>query len=253
LREGVLMISFEQKTILVTGATSGIGYETATLLHKLGAKLILIGRNENRVEKLKSELPEQIVISYDLNQVDKTFDLLKGIAKEHGSISGLVHAAGIHEVTPLRTLSVEQTKRLFKVNVETTLQLLKACSNKRIMCDGGSVVLLSSASGLVGEPGVIAYSASKGAIVSITKSAAMELAGRDIRVNCLAPGIVETPMSENIRDKIGNEQWDVIKQSHPLGLGQPIDVANPIAFLLSEGAKWMTGTVIPVDGGYTVH
>ncbi|WP_419393379.1 SDR family NAD(P)-dependent oxidoreductase [Cytobacillus praedii] len=245
------MISLKGKRILITGATSGIGKETAVTLNKLGANLVLIGRNKDSLNEIRKLMPNQVVLDFDLNEIESIVDLLKRISKEYGEFHGLVHAAGIHEFTPIRTVSVQKTKEIMATNVETTIQLLRACSNKKIMCDGGSVVLLSSASGIVGEQGIIAYSASKGAIISITKSSAIELAHRQIRVNCLAPGIVETPMSQVIREGLGENNWEMIKKQHPLGLGQPKDIAYPIAFLMSEGSKWITGTVLPVDGGYT--
>ncbi|WP_010676899.1 SDR family NAD(P)-dependent oxidoreductase [Bacillus timonensis] len=247
------MFSLKGKTILITGATSGIGRETALLLHELGANLILLGRNKEHLERLKNLMPNQKTIGFEMNQIEKIVNLLKDISKEYGELHGLVHAAGIHKITPLRTVSISKTRELFSTNIETTIQLLKACSNKKVMSDGGSVVLLSSSSGMVGEPGIVAYSATKGAVISITKSSAMELAKRNIRVNCLAPGIVDTPMSKSIYEKIGRDQWELIKGQHPLGLGRPEYIAYPIAFLLSEGSKWITGTVIPVDGGYTAH
>lgn len=247
------MNALNDKTILITGATSGIGKEVALLLHETGSKLILIGRNEERLNNLRMEMPNQTIIAHDLSNTDSIVELLKTVTKEQGPIDGLVHAAGIHEVTPLRTVTVEQIERLLNSNVSTTIQLLKACSNKKVMNYGGSIVLLSSASGLVGEAGIVAYSATKGAIISITKSAAIELACRKIRVNCLAPGIVETPMSQILNEKVGEEQWGVLKELHPLGFGQPIDVAQPITFLLSDAARWITGVTLPVDGGYTVH
>lgn len=246
------MITLESKNIVITGATSGIGKETAYVLNSLGANLFLIGRNESALAQLKVDMPSQTVIAHDVSDVGSIVKLLKDIAGGSNGIDGVVHAAGVHEFTPLRAVSVQQTEMILKTNVESTIQLLKACSNKRIMNSGGSVVLLSSSSALVGEAGVVAYSASKGAILSITKSAALELASRNIRVNCVAPGIVKTPMSHKIEETVGEENWSIIEKQHPLGIGDPNDVAKPIAFLLSDWSSWITGITMPIDGGYVV-
>lgn len=245
------MLTLKSKNIIVTGATSGIGRETALVLNALEANLFLIGRNEEALSQLKMDMPHQTVIANDISNLGNIVQLFKGIAKESNGIDGVVHAAGLHEVTPLRTVTIEQTEKILKTNVESTIQILKACSNKRIMNNSGSIVLLSSSSGLVGEPGIIAYSASKGAIISITKAASLELATNNIRVNCIAPGVVKTPMSEKFKESIGNEKWLEIEKKHPLGIGKPIDIAYPIAFLLSDHSTWITGVTLPIDGGYT--
>lgn len=125
------MFSLKGKTILITGATSGIGLKTAFLLHELGVNLILLGRNKERLEKLKNLMPNQITIGFEMNQIERIVNLLKDISKEYGELQGLVHAAGIHEITPLRTVSISKTRELFSTNIETTIQLLKACSNKK--------------------------------------------------------------------------------------------------------------------------
>ena len=114
-------------------------------------------------------------------------------------------------------------------------------------------MLVSSAMGLVGRPGIPAYSASKGALVALARSAALELAKDQIRVNCVAPGFVRTEMLEQLREWLSSEQLAALEAQHPLGLGAPRDVAYAIAFLLADTSHWITGTTLVVDGGYTAH
>jgi NAD(P)-dependent dehydrogenase (short-subunit alcohol dehydrogenase family) len=118
---------------------------------------------------------------------------------------------------------------------------------------GASIVLLSSVTGLVGLPGIAAYAASKSAVLGLTRCLALELAPQQIRVNCVAPAMVRTDIAEHLFTSLLPEQVASIEQAHPLGIGRPRDVANAIAFLLSDAARWITGSALVVDGGYTAH
>lgn len=156
-------------------------------------------------------------------------------------------------MTPLKIASSEMVAELFALNVTTALMLAKGFRVRNVHAPDASMVFLSSAVGVVGQKGVGAYSASKGAIVSLTKSLALELAAEDIRVNCVLPGVVRTPMTDSLAEAIGEEAFSEVKAMHPLGLGQPEDVAEPIGFLLGAGSRWITGSALSVDGGYTAQ
>jgi NAD(P)-dependent dehydrogenase (short-subunit alcohol dehydrogenase family) len=124
---------------------------------------------------------------------------------------------------------------------------------KGVCAQNGSIVFLSSVAGLTGQAGIAAYAASKGAIVSLTRALAVELAAEHIRVNCVAPGVVITEMGQELLGMLAPEQGAALEAMHLLGLGTPRDVSYAIAFLLAETARWITGTVLVVDGGYTAH
>jgi len=249
-------MQLENLTILVTGASSGIGRETAVLLSKLGASLILVGRNEEQLIKTRSLLDGTLhrISAFDLSNYDEIPHWIKEISSVAGPLHGLVHSAGVQFTRPLRIMSSESIEELMRVNVTAAIFLAKAFRQKGVYAsEGGSLVYLSSVMGFVGQPGQSAYSASKGALVSLAKSLALELAREKIRVNCIAPAIVSTEMSEKMFEQLSPEQVSHIKAMHPLGLGQPRDVANAIAFLLADTARWITGTTLVVDGGYTAH
>lgn len=243
------------RTILVTGASSGIGRETAVLLSKLGACLILVGRNEEQLIKTRSLLDgtEHHISVFDLSNCDKILHWIKDISSETGPLHGLVHSAGVQFTRPLRIMNGENFEELMRVNVTAAMFLAKAFRQKGVFVPGGSLVYLSSVMGLVGQSGQSAYSASKGALISLAKSLALELSRENIRVNCIAPAMVNTEMSDKMFEQLTPEQVSQIKSMHPLGLGQPSDVANAIAFLLADTARWITGTTLVVDGGYTAH
>jgi len=244
------------RTILVTGASSGIGRETAILLSQLGARLILVGRNREQLEKtlLVLDGTAHQVSVFDLSDVDEIPRWMKEVSSANGPLDALVHSAGVQFTRPLRIISFECIDALMSINVSAAIFLAKAFRQKEVCAQGGgSLVYLSSVMGLVGQSGQSVYSASKGALVTLTKSLALELSRENIRVNCVAPAMVRTAMSEKMLQLLTPEQSEKIEAMHPLGLGNPEDVANAIAFLLADTGRWITGTTLVVDGGYTAH
>ncbi len=241
--------------VLVTGASSGIGTETATLLSQLGARIILVGRNPDRLQRALSHFEGEghHIEVFDLATVDEIPRLLKTLSDKTGPLNGLVHSAGFRETIPLRLLSASQFENVFRINASVAAGLIKGFRQKGVRGEKASVVLMASVAGLVGQPGIAAYSASKGAVISLTKSLALELAPEGVRVNCIAPAMVDTEMTESIRRSVTPEKFAAIQAMHPLGLGTPRDIAHAVAFLLAPTGRWITGTTLVVDGGYTAH
>lgn len=239
--------------ILVTGASSGIGRAASVLLSQLGAQLILVGRSEDRLEETLQLLDgaEHAVEPKDLSRADEIPAWMKQLAKDIGPIRGVVHSAGIQSVSPVRFLKDEDFSHMMNINVNSAVQLAKGFRQKGVLGETGSLVLLSSVVGIVGQAGVAAYSASKGALCALTRSIALEFAVEGIRVNCIAPGIVKTEMTQEFQSKLTEDQFNDLCAAYPLGLGEPRDIANAIVFLLSNTARWITGTTLVVDGGYT--
>lgn len=243
------------QTILVTGASSGIGRETARLISQLGGHVVLVGRNEERLAETLRSLDGEghRAELLDLSSTDEIPRWLKKISASSGPLHGLVHSAGIHKLRPLRVLSSHILEDVMRINVGAAIGLAKGFLQKGVCAPSGSIVFLSSVTGLTGQAGVAAYSASKGAIVALTRALAVELAGEHIRVNCVAPGVVTTQMGQGLLGMLTPEQGAALEAMHLLGLGRPRDVSYAIAFLLAETARWITGTVLVVDGGYIAH
>ncbi len=243
------------RTILVTGASSGIGRATCVVLNRLGARIIAVGRDEHRLIETVGQLDSSghLVRPFDLTQVDEIPQWMKLLAENHGSLRGVVHCAGLHLARPLQMLKPHAIQELMQVNVTAGLMLAKGLRQRGVHAAPASIVFLSSVMGRVGQAGVSAYCATKGAVDAMTRSLALELAPQGIRVNCVAPGQVETEMAEQQKQTLTAEQFDRIKALHPLGLGRPEDVASAIAFLLADTSRWITGSTLTVDGGYTAH
>lgn len=243
------------RTVLMTGASSGLGRAASVLLSQVGARLILVARDERRLKETESRLEGSGHRSelFDLTKVDDIPEWLRELTTQTGALHGLVHCAGIQLTRPLRFLTDENVADVMKINVNAAVGLARAFRQKGVYAPGGSIVFLSSVMGLVGQPGVAAYAASKGAVLALTRSLALELAREGVRVNCLAPGHVKTEMAERVQAAFSPEQIAAIEAMHPLGIGAPIDVAYAIAFLLADTGRWITGTTLVVDGGYTAQ
>ena len=253
-------MSLSGKTIIVTGAASGIGKECAVLINKLGGNLLLLDKNEAGLQAVARQLPElqtkTVVRSIDLSDFDSIKETLIGTKSEFGSAyTGLVHCAGIPSVLPLRALSNNQYENVMRINTQAALNLAKVFSSKQGHDSEkqGSIVFISSVYGVVGSAANVAYATSKAALLGMTKSLAIELAERGIRVNCVAPGFIKTNMADGVNSLFDTDYADRIEQMHPLGWGEAIDIANAIAFLLSDASKWTTGAVFHIDGGFTAQ
>jgi len=242
------------RIIMVTGASSGLGREISILLSQLGSHVILVGRNEEQLNKTLSlmEGDKHYIKSFDLKEVDEITKWMKAIAYETGSLSGLVHSAGISATLPLRGTSTKKLEDIMRINFTAAVNLTKAIRLKGVRAKSVSIVYISSVAGLGGEPGLTAYSASKGALLSFCRSAAVELANEGIRINSVTPGYVMTEMGKKTKSTLSFEHFKALEAKHPLGFGTPRDVANAVAFLLADTARWITGTTMVVDGGYFI-
>jgi NAD(P)-dependent dehydrogenase (short-subunit alcohol dehydrogenase family) len=243
------------RVILVTGASSGLGRATAILLSRLNARLIIAGRNAERLAETRAALqggPHGAEV-FDLAQADQIPRWIKGLAAQYGPLSGLAHLAGILSARPLKVLDPGHFEEVLRTNVVSAAQLVRGMRQNGCAAVPASAVLVASVMGLVGASGVAAYSASKGAVVALGRSLALEVAREKIRVNVLAPGFVETEMTDRLRTMLTAEQYAAIEAMHPLGIGRPEDVAHAAAFLLSDASRWVTGSTLVVDGGYTAR
>src|ERR1035437_5420174 len=186
------------QTILVTGASSGIGRETARLISQLGARVVLVGRNEERLAETLRSLDGggHRVEPLDLTLVDEIPRWLKNISASSGPLHGLVHSAGIHKLRPLRVLSAKTVEDIMRINVGAAIGLAKGFCQGGVCAPGGNIVFLSSSAGLTGQAGVAGYAASTGSVISLTRALAVALAGQHIRVNCVAPGVLTTRSEE---------------------------------------------------------
>ena len=245
---------FNDKLIVVTGASSGIGRQCAVACSQQGATVALFGRDPIRLKETLSIMKnpdKHFVSSVDLIDYEKVEIAVKELVIEKGKINGMINCAGISTTLPLKSLSPEKMEYFFKINVIGAINMSKHVVKPLNFSEyGGSIIFISSVMGLAGESGKTLYGMTKGALISAVKSMAIELAIRKIRVNAISPGVVETPMSKNAVYSKNEESLNKIKALHPLGLGQPEDVANASLFLLSDASRWITGTNIIVDGGY---
>lgn len=237
------------RTYLVTGASRGIGRAICIKLSKYGANIVLNSRNktelENTLKLLKNN--SNVIITGDITKPED----IKHLEKITPILDGVVFNAGIIKTTPVKYLKKETITELFELNVFSIMLLVKTMLKARKIKNGASICFISSMATEKMHYGNSVYSASKGAINSFAKNLALELAHQKIRVNVILPGLILTPLIS--KSHITEENLDNHLKNYPLGrFGRPEDVANLAAFLLSDASSWMTGSLIKLDGGYSL-
>ena len=241
------------KTALITGASSGIGKETALTFARNGANLILISRNEEKLKKLSKDLEEfNVLVDYysiDITNAELLKNLFSQLKKSKVIIDIVINNAGIMEDSVLQMVKTESIKRTFDTNVFALIDVSKRASRLMIRNKKGSIINLSSIIGSNGSKGQSIYSASKAAVIGFTKSLSKELGPLNIRVNSIAPGFIMTGMTESITDCVIQENLKSISMGR---LGTTKDVANVILFLASDLSEYVTCQVIGVDGGMVI-
>lgn len=244
------------KTILVTGASSGIGRAVAQYFSHQGARLVITGRNQERLNETFSSLSGNNHVSFiaDMCSEIAIQTFMEQAFEAVGALDGIVHCAGIQKTLPLQALKETHFDEIFTVNVKSAQFLAKNLRKKRrYNSSGASLILMSSVAASCGEPAISTYAASKAALQGLAKSLAIELARNNIRINCIAPGHVQTEMSLEFSKQLTEEQLAKIVNKHPLGFGKPEDIAHAAAFLSSDLSRWITGTTLFVDGGYSAQ
>ena len=244
------------KTYLVTGASSGIGRQVCITLSQLGAKVILMARNENRlketIELMDSPNIHKIVI-FDLNRLDEIEETIKLTAAKIGKFDGFCHCAGLGTTKPLSATTPSFMEEMMKVNLYSFIEITRCITKKKFGNADMSIVAISSAASVRGDKAKTAYCASKGAIDSAVQALAAELGtAKRIRVNSVNPGWVNTEIFKTYIEVVGEEKIKEIEEKQFMGVSEPSDIANVIAFLLSGTSCAITGQSILVDGGGSI-
>lgn len=243
-----VQFDFSGERYVVTGASSGMGRDSALALAKAGAKVLAIGRNHDRLKEVSSYYPENIIpISVDVCNIEAVESEIASFVTDYGKLNGAIHAAGIMGLTPLRNGNFEQAKKIMDVSFWAGIAILRLVTKAKYAEKETSTVLFSSVCSQSAEKGMLAYAATKAAVNVAIRSIAKEIAPRGHRVNSVLPGWVISQMTDE-----ASEFTDLKKifDKHPLGPGKAEDVTGMILFLLSDKARWITGSNIVVDGGY---
>lgn len=238
--------SLEGKTILITGAASGIGKATAIESSKLGAKIVAVDMNVDGLEKVMTQLEGEGHLSYTGNLCHE--DFLKELGENTPVLDGVFLCAGVSDTTPVKFITEDKIQRVFDVNLTAPIMMLRQLLLKKKINKGGSLVWMSSYGAEKVEPGLGIYAASKSAVNGIMRAYAKELVSRKIRSNSIMPMMIRTELLSTLKN-ISDKDWEKQESMYPLGFGNPLDVAYAAIYLFSDASRWITGTQIKMDGG----
>lgn len=239
--------SLEGKRILVTGASSGIGRQVAISFSRMGASVVLSARNEARLAETRSAMegadhkivPADITVNSQRNS----------LADQTGILHGVVHSSGMSGLSPIRMVTEKHVHDLFTLNYDAPILLTQRLLIKKQIQNGGSILFVASIAAHIGVAGVGIYSGTKAALIATVRCLALEVAKGRIRVNCLSPGLVQSPMLDLMAQNVSLEEKAT---DYPLGLGNVEDVANAAIYFISDASRWVTGTTLVMDGGLTI-
>lgn len=239
------------KTILVTGASSGIGRQIAIGIAEMGGKLVLTARNEERLNETLAALAGEghTVLAADLMDSEAR----DGLIAQLPQLDGVVHCAGVVKPYPIAFLSQEKIDETLNINYEIPVLLMAGIGRGKKLNNNASIVFLSSISGQHPHKGGAMYAGSKAAIEAFSKVVALEYYSKGIRSNCISPAMVKTPMYKEAEAGMSKESMDEHVAKYPLGVGLPEDVANATIFFLSDASRWITGVNLTLDGGFLLE
>jgi 3-oxoacyl-[acyl-carrier protein] reductase len=240
------MKDLENKNIIVTGASGGIGNSIIDKFHKCGANILASGTRIEKLEELKSKYSNIKILKFDISQSDKIEDFIENASKELGGLDCIVNNAGIAQDNLAIRMSIEDWKKVIDINLTSTFLMSKFAIKKMLKNKKGKIVNITSVVGHTGNLGQANYTASKAGIVAMSKSLAIEYAKKNININCISPGFIKTTMTEKIDDKFK----EVIVSKIPSArLGEPQDIANAVLFLSSNQSDYINGETLHVNGG----
>jgi 3-oxoacyl-[acyl-carrier protein] reductase len=241
------MSNLENKNIIVTGASGGIGNSIVKKLNQAGANILASGTRIEKLEELKKNFENIKILKFDISQSDKIVEFIENATNElGGSLDGIVNNAGITQDNLAIRMSLEEWQKVININLTSTFLMCKFAIKKMLKNKSGKIVNITSVVGHTGNLGQANYTASKAAIVAMSKSLAIEYAKKNININCISPGFIKTAMTDNIDEKFR----EVIVSKIPSArLGEPDDIANAVLFLSSDQSDYINGETIHVNGG----
>ena len=241
------------KTVLVTGGGSGLGFAIASAFQANSSNVVIVGRNAATLNEARKLLGKKVhCIAFDVNEIDRLPELVKLVQASVGEVDVLVNNAGINMKKDVLHVTNKDFEGIIQTNQTAVFALTRDILKTMVVRHSGSVIMISSMASRYGIPKVIGYTASKSAVEGMTRALAVECAPFGIRINCIAPGFIKTKMSSEALESDPERKRRVLART-PMGrLGEPADVAHAALFLASEQSKFVTGVVLPVDGGNSI-
>ncbi|HTY38589.1 MAG TPA: SDR family NAD(P)-dependent oxidoreductase [Bacteroidota bacterium] len=252
-QQGAQYRDLKNKTVLVTGGGSGLGFAITSAFMANKANVVIVGRNAAKLQEARKTLGAKVrCVAFDMNEIDKLPELVHWIESNVGEVDVLVNNAGINMKKDVLHVTNKDFEGIVQTNQTAVFALTREVLRSMVKRHTGSVIMIGSMAARYGIPKVISYTASKSAVEGMTRALAVECAAFGIRVNCVAPGFIKTKMSSDALESDPERKHRVLART-PMGrLGEPIDVANAVLFLASEQSKFVTGVVLPVDGGNSI-